>query len=149
MEFNATFLVSIISFLAFVKIMNAIFYIPLTNLIQERENIVNQNFENSQRAKTQTEKLIQQKEEQLAQAAKDSRQILIDKTNEANSIYHDKVNEAKINSTKRVDKLKNELTQSEDNAKKVLNTHVETLAQSIINKVLQGGLNGWILDSNC
>lgn len=142
MEFNATFLVSIISFLAFVKIMNAIFYIPLTNIINERENIVNKNLEDSQTARAQTEQLVQHKEKQLAQAAKDSRQILIDKTNEANAIYHDKVNEAKVNSTKRVEELKNELTQSENSAKEVLNTHVETLAQNIIEKVLQGGLNG-------
>lgn len=142
MEFNATFLISIISFLAFVKIMNAIFYMPLTNLINERENIVNKNLNDSQKAKEETQKLIQHKENQLAQAAKDSRQILIDKTNEANSNYHNKVNEAKTNSTQRVNELKNELTQSENEAKEILNTHVDSLAQSIVDKVLKGGFNG-------
>lgn len=142
MEFNATFLVSIISFLMFMKIMNAIFYIPLTNLIEERENIVNKNLNDSQIAKKETEKLILQKEEQLAQAAKDSRQILIEKTNEANTNYHNKVNEAKAKSTQRVNELKDELLQSENHAKEVLNSHVEALAQSIVDKVLKGGLNG-------
>ena len=142
MEFNATFLVSIISFLVFMKIMNAIFYVPLTTLIEERENIVNKNFEDARQANIEVENLIKNKEEQLAQAAKDSRQILIDKTNEANSNYHNKINEAKTNSTQRVIELKNELTKSEIEAKEILNSHVDLLAQSIVDKVLKGGTNG-------
>ena len=142
MEFNATFLVAIISFLVFMKIMNAIFYVPLTTLIEERENIVNKNFEDARQANIEVENLIKNKEEQLAQAAKDSRQILIDKTNEANSNYHNKINEAKTNSTQRVIELKNELTKSEIEAKEILNSHVDLLAQSIVDKVLKGGTNG-------
>ena len=148
MEFNATFLVAIISFLVFMKIMNAIFYVPLTTLIEERENIVNKNFEDARQANIEVENLIKNKEEQLAQAAKDSRQILIDKTNEANSNYHNKINEAKTNSTQRVIELKNELTKSEIEAKEILNSHVDLLAQSIVDKVLNGGTNGWILGFN-
>lgn len=142
MEFNATFLVSIISFLVFMKIMNAIFYIPLTNLIEERENIVNKNFEDAKQTNIEVENLLKNKEEQLANAAKESRQILIDKTNEANTEYHEQLTNAKINSNKKVNELKVELTKSETKAKEDLNSHVEDLAQTIINKVLQGDLNG-------
>lgn len=142
MEFNATFLVSIISFLVFMKIMNAIFYIPLTNLIEERENIVNKNFEDAKQTNIEVETLLKNKEEQLANAAKESRQILIDKTNEANTEYHEQLTNAKINSNKKVNELKIELTKSETKAKEDLNSHVEDLAQTIINKVLQGDLNG-------
>lgn len=142
MEFNATFLVSIISFLVFMKIMNAIFYIPLTNLIEERENIVNKNFEDAKQTNIEVETLLKNKEEQLANAAKESRQILIDKTNEANTEYHEQLTNAKINSNKKVNELKVELTKSETKAKEDLNSHVEDLAQTIINKVLQGDLNG-------
>lgn len=148
MEFNATFLVSIISFLVFMKIMNAIFYIPLTNLIEERENIVNKNFEDAKQTNIEVENLLKNKEEQLANAAKESRQILIDKTNEANTEYHEQLTNAKINSNKKVNELKVELTKSETKAKEDLNSHVEDLAQTIINKVLQGDLNGWIMGFN-
>jgi len=142
MEFNATFLVSIISFIVFMKIMNAIFYIPLTNIIEEREKITNKNYEESKYATEQAEELLKNKNERLSQTAKKSRQILIDKTNEANSDYHEQVNSAKENSNKRINEIKSELSQSEKEAENVLNSHVENLAQSIVDKVLQGGING-------
>ena len=139
MEFNATFLVSIISFLVFMKIMNAIFYIPLTDLIQARENFVKENNQCALEATKQAEELLKDKNEKLSQAAKDSRQILIDKTNEANLNFQTKVNEAKNNANQRVEELKNELIKSGDDARISLNAKIEELAQQIIDKVLTGG----------
>lgn len=142
MEFNATFLVSIISFIVFTKIMNAIFYIPLTSVIEERENIVRENFKQTHIFNEKAEVLLQDKENKLASTAKQTRQILIDKTKEANSNYKTQVNEAKTKSGIKINELKSELIQSENNAKQVLDTQIDDLAQVIINKALQGGLNG-------
>ena len=44
MEFDATFLISIISFIRFVFIMNNIFYVPVMKIIQDRQNFVEDNF---------------------------------------------------------------------------------------------------------
>ena len=41
MEFNATFFVTAISFIVFTFIMNKIFYTPLTKVIDEREEFIN------------------------------------------------------------------------------------------------------------
>lgn len=142
MEFNATFLVSIISFLVFMYIMNAIFYEPLTKIIDEREGIVHDNYEHSRQSRHKAEKLLKDKENRLTETAKQSRQIMVDKTNEANSDYKTKVDLAKVKSNQKVEELKAELSRSENEAKEVLNSHVENLAQTIVNKVLQGGLNG-------
>ncbi len=142
MEFNATFLVSIISFLVFMKLMNAIFYIPLTNIIEEREEIVNKNHEHSFLTRQKADKLLADKDERLVDTAKKSRQILIDKTNEANSDYKTRVTEAKKESDIRAEQLKKELANSEKEAKTILDTQIEDLAQTIVNKVLQGGQNG-------
>ena len=142
MEFNATFIVSIISFLVFMKIMNAIFYNPITDVIKAREEITNSNYEASKIAKEEIEQLLLEKENKLSDASKQSRQILIDKTNEANSAYQEKITEAKTKSNERLNELKNELQSSEKEAQTALCTHVEELAQTIVNKILQGGLNG-------
>ncbi len=142
MEFNATFLVSIISFLVFMKLMNAIFYIPLTNIIEEREEIVNKNHEHSFLTRQKADKLLADKDERLVDTAKKSRQILIDKTNEANSDYKTRVTEAKKESDIRAEQLKKELANSEKEAKTILDTQIEDLAQTIVNKVLLGGQNG-------
>lgn len=139
MEFNATFLVSIISFLVFMYIMNAIFYEPLTKIIDERDSLVHDNYEHSRQSRHKAEKLLKDKENRLTETAKQSRQIMVDKTNEANSDYKAKVDAAKAKSNAQVDELKAELSRSENEAKEVLNSHVENLAQTIVNKVLQGG----------
>lgn len=142
MEFNATFLVSIISFLVFMYIMNAIFYEPLTKVIDEREGIVHDNYEHSRKARHEAEKIAKDKENRLTETAKQSRQILTDKTNEANENFKTRVNEAKSQSNERVGVLKEELSRSEAQAKNILDSQVENLAQTIVNKVLQGGLHG-------
>lgn len=136
MEFNATFLVSIISFLVFMYIMNAIFYEPLTKVIDERDGIVKDNYEHSREARHKAETMLKDKENRLTETAKQSRQIMVDKTNEANSDYKAKVDTAKAKSNEKVEELKAELSRSENEAREVLNSHVEDLAQTIVNKVL-------------
>ena len=142
MEFNATFLVSIISFLVFMYIMNEIFYEPLTKIIDEREGIVRDNYAYSERVRAEVSEIETERENRLAETAKQSRQIMIDKTNEANSDYKNRIADARTKSNQRIDVLKQELARSESDAKTVLDSQVEDLAQSIVNKVLQGGLNG-------
>ena len=47
MEFNATFIVSIISFVVFVLIMNKIFYVPITKIVEEREKKLKENYDDA------------------------------------------------------------------------------------------------------
>ena len=39
MEFNATFLIAMLSFVVFIMIMNAIFYNPILSIIRKREGL--------------------------------------------------------------------------------------------------------------
>lgn len=142
MEFNATFLVSIISFLVFMKIMNAIFYVPMTKIIDEREEIVHNNYEHSRKARHEAEKIAKDRENKLTETAKQSRQMMVDKTNEANADYKNKVAQAKSKSNEKVGILKEDLLHSENEAKNILETRIDDLANTIVNKVLQGGLHG-------
>ena len=82
------------------------------------------------------------KENRLAETAKQSRKMMVDKTNEANEDYKNKVADAKTKSNEKVGILKEDLLRSEADAKNILNSRVENLAQTIVNKVLQGGFNG-------
>ena len=54
MEFDATFLISIISFIVFVFIMNKIFYAPILEIMQRRENYVKDNFEQAKQIEQET-----------------------------------------------------------------------------------------------
>ena len=50
MEFNATFLVSAISFIVFTILMNKILYAPLEKIVDERENFINGNYSDAKNA---------------------------------------------------------------------------------------------------
>ena len=54
MEFDATFLFSVISFIVFVFIMNAIFYAPILKIMQKRSSLVENNFNSANKLKEQT-----------------------------------------------------------------------------------------------
>ena len=47
MEFDATFLIALLSFLLFIFIMNKIFYAPVLKIMQERQSFVEQNYDSA------------------------------------------------------------------------------------------------------
>jgi predicted PurR-regulated permease PerM len=56
-EFNATFLVAMFSFVLFILIMNAIFYRPILNIIRKREDYIASNTESVQKFEQKAEEL--------------------------------------------------------------------------------------------
>ncbi len=59
LEFNATFFIAMLSFVVFIFIMNTIFYKPILNIIQKREEYILSNMDSAkefeQKAKDNTE----------------------------------------------------------------------------------------------
>ena len=73
MEFNGTFLVSIITFLVFVFLMNKILYAPMAEIVAERKRIIDKNYQDAEQLEEQTESLTAETEEKLAAARDDAR----------------------------------------------------------------------------
>ena len=46
-EFNATFIVAMLSFVVFIFIMNAIFYNPILSIIRKREDYIESNYKDA------------------------------------------------------------------------------------------------------
>lgn len=61
LEFNATFLVSMISFIVFIIIMNAIFYKPILGVIEEREKFINDHYNDAKILKTKLKACLSKK----------------------------------------------------------------------------------------
>ena len=141
MEFNATIYVTIVSFLIFVWIMNAILYKPLTKIMRERDDLVCKNYDEAQKTNEKTEAILKDKEERLTETAKETRQILLDRTSEANFDYKHRVGEARDRSMRKILELKSELIKSAESAKPVLEEKIEELALTITDKVLKGEQN--------
>ena len=84
MEFNATFLVSVISFLVFVFIMNKIFYAPLTRIVDERNELLDANYSDAKKFDDDAEGILRDRDNRLADTDAKSRKIISDKIENEN-----------------------------------------------------------------
>ena len=136
MEFNATFLISAISFLVFTFIMNLIFYKPLEKIINERQTLIDGNYAEAENCKNTAAAIRSDRDKKLGDTLKESKKIISDKVNEANTNSKNMTGEAKnysagqINTAK--ENLKNEALKTSDEMK----TRVKELAEIISAKVL-------------
>ena len=137
MEFNATFLVSAISFVIFVFIMNAIFYRPLEKIITERENLVSDTLNDAKNTREKSEKLVQEREEKLTKAAVESKEYVANSLDKANKKAKEQLTNAKENSFKKIADEKINIEKEKEKAIQVLDSHIQDLANEIIKKVTE------------
>lgn len=137
MEFNATFLVSAISFVIFVFIMNAIFYRPLEKIITERENLVSDTLNDAKNTREKSEKLVQEREEKLTKAAVESKEYVANSLEKANKKAKEQLTNAKENSFKKIAEEKINIAKEKEKAIQVLDSHIQDLANEIIKKVTE------------
>ena len=136
MEFNATFLATIITFIIFVFLMNKVLYAPILNIIEQRKSYVNGNYETAKKNDEKSEKLVSKKEEKLLVAKNEAKEAYNEtigefKTEKA-KIITEAQEKAKVeleNSKKELEKLSNETTES-------LKNSMTDLANDIVEKVI-------------
>lgn len=136
MEFNATFLVSAISFLLFVYFMNKIFYAPLENIITERKKLVDDTLNEAKKSRETASELLTERENKLNKAYEDSRKIVNESIEKANSKAKDLTQEAKTNSVEEINSQKINLAEQTKSVKSQLNNTVNELAEQIATKIL-------------
>lgn len=136
MEFNATFLVSAISFIVFVFLMNMIFYAPLEKIMTEREKLVKDTLNDAQKYKQDAEKLLLDRDLKLSQAADESKKIINDSVKKANIKAKEQIDTAKANSVEEINTKKAKLQEEHDDVKSKLAETEKELAKVISQKVL-------------
>ena len=136
MEFNATFLVSAISFILFVFIMNAILYKPVIKIMEEREAFLKANSDEAENARTATDKIAEKKQTELAAARAEATATVSNGAekfkaeNKAETDEFEKAQKIRIEEEKSV--LKNEAK----NSKEELNKGSAEISKIIVDKVL-------------
>ena len=134
MEFNATFLVSAISFIIFTVIMNKIFYKPLENVMDERQSFIDNTKADALNSNNKADEILKDKEDRLSKSALESKRLVaVDVANESSKALtdnakqksHDEISSAKLN-------LQNEVKLSSEELK----SKVKDLAEVISSKVL-------------
>jgi len=136
MEFNGTFIVAFISFIAFTFIMNIILYKPISDIVQKRKNIVDKNYEDANKNSIKKDEVLQEREDKLAKATEDAKAIVAEKTNEVNDKKEEITSKAKAEAQKNIDAYNVYYTNATADAKDFLRKEVVSLAQSISDKFL-------------
>ena len=136
MEFNATFLVSAISFIIFTVIMNKIFYKPLESVMDERQRVINDAKSDALNSNNRANAILKDRDERLDKSLAESKKIVADKVNEANENSKVLTNSAKQKSQDEISTAKLNLKDEALKTTEELKSKVKDLAEVISSKVL-------------
>ena len=136
MEFNATFIVSLVSFVLFVLVMNKIFYAPITKIILEREKLISDNYDEANTMNDEAENLLTQRKEKIAEAEEDARKTIAQSIQKYNEQGKVETTEARKVSMENLKDKKIALRQEYLVAKSELNNSINSFANSISEKVM-------------
>ena len=136
MEFNATFFVSIISFIIFTWIMNMIFYKPFGNIISERQKFIEETTDAAKNITDQAEQINAEREERLVQADKDAKELINDTVSKVKQASKLKTDSAKQQSGEDILSAKAKLNAQAKETGELLKGNVKDLAEAISEKIL-------------
>lgn len=136
MEFNATFLVSAISFILFVFIMNAILYKPVIKIMEEREAFLKANSDEAENARKTTDKIAEKKQNELAAARAEATATVSDGTEKFKAENKAETDEFEKTQKIRAEEEKSVLKNEAEKSKEQLNIGSAEISKIIVDKVL-------------
>lgn len=136
MQFNATFIVAMLSFIVFIMIMNAIFYNPILRIIRKRNDYINSNYEDAKRFDAETKEDNDTYASKIEQTQDKCRHEIRGAIASAHVVSNSKIAEARQLCKTEIQKEKDNVIQ-ESNALKdtVKSTVVKDLASVIVKKL--------------
>lgn len=140
-EFNATFLVAMLSFVVFIMIMNAIFYRPILNIMRKRDEYINSNYDEAKELSEQAEKLDIKKTETIQQTQNECRTEIKNVVENAQGLASKNVQDARTEVKNEIQFKKDSLVRESEALEGVLKSSVVTdLASSITSKFMSKDL---------
>lgn len=136
MEFNATFLATIISFILFVILMNKILYAPILNIMEERKNFVDANYNSAKENDAKSEDLVNEKEEKLSGAKDDARDKYLETIDGYKTQKSEMITDAQNSAKEELEQARADLKALSDDVKNGLKGSMTDLANDIVEKVI-------------
>ena len=136
MEFNATFLATIVSFIVFVLLMNKILYAPILNVMEQRKTFIDGNYDDAKKNEAKIEKLVQKKEEKLLEAKNEAKEIFNESVDEFKAQKDKIVEEAQAEAKEEIEQSRIDLENISNEAKEALKGSMTDLANDIVEKVI-------------
>ena len=135
-EFNATLLVCMISFVVFMFIMNIIFYKPISEIINKRENYIKENNLAADSYTQEAKKNTELEEEKLHNARYKCRQVVKSEQEKFHAEADNEIKAAKEKTKENISSAKSQLDNNSQEIKSVLNEQIiDDLAEAIAEKV--------------
>ena len=148
MEFDATFIIATVSFILFVLIMNKIFYAPILKIMQERQSLVEQNYNSAKATKLETEKQTEFRNSELEKSREEARNVISENAQILKNQRSEKINEYKDELYGNVAKERDSLKQSAIEAKETLKDNVVDIAKEISEKILGTSVSTQTIDKS-
>lgn len=142
MEFNATFLISAISFLCFVFIMNKILYTPVLKIMEERKLYIENNYKEASLLDKQTVEKNDYKNSELEKHRNIAREKVADYSKSLKLQQSKQLAEYKSELFAEIEKDKELMRNSAIEAKEVLKDSVVDIAKEISFKLLGNNVDG-------
>ena len=136
MEFNGTFLATIITFIAFVLVMNKILYAPILGIMEERKNFINSNYKDAHENDKKCEVLSDKRETELNVAKNDARTKYLSTVDEFKQERRKKIESAQTAEKQELDRSNDELAHLSDGVKDGLKGSMANLATDIVEKII-------------
>lgn len=136
MEFNATFIVSAISFVIFSILMNAIFYKPLSSVVAQRQKFIEEANEDAKKMHKKADAVIRDKESRVEKAKHDAKNLISAKSAEVNAQKSGLASDAQRKAVEEIASAKESINQTVNDAQQGLNNEVNSLANEISSKIL-------------
>ena len=139
-DFDLTLPLMAAQFLALVALLNAIFYKPLTKVLEDRDDYILTKEKEARARLAKAEELATQYEQQLAGARKQSVEVIAKAQAEAKKIADEQVAAAQKEAIAQREKATEEITSQKQAAMQALEQQVDALSGQILEKLLGPGL---------
>lgn len=138
MEFNATFLFSLVSFLVFMWIMNIILYKPIADIVAQRKKYLDDNTEITNKNIEEAKSINAQRDEKLEDARIKSREEVSLEVAKIKEQKERKVSERKEYYQNQTANLTNILQEEKKSLQEEFDKSADELSDSIIKKIIGG-----------
>ena len=136
MEFNATFLATIISFLVFVFLMNKILYEPMGRIVSERKLFIDGNLSTADKNHKKAESISNDKETKLKNAREQARGIYTKSIDGFKTQKNEIISSAQNEAKGVIDQEYSNLNNVSNETKEILKGKMTDLANDIVEKII-------------
>jgi F-type H+-transporting ATPase subunit b len=135
-DFDATLPLMALQFLLLAALLNAIFYKPLTKVLDDRDNYIRTNNLEARERLAKAERLTKEYEQQLADARRQSQATVEAAQAEAKKITAEKIATAQKEAQAQREQASVEIEQQKQEAMRSLEQQVDALSRQILEKLL-------------